>query len=123
MITKTEAKAFRHQLLALTGRLDSDRAQLKDEALQVTGGDASASLSDVPMEFADVAKHGLEEELTLGLLENEEQLIKEVKAALDRLDHGIYGRCESCGHDVTKARLRALPYTRQCVACARNLQR
>jgi RNA polymerase-binding transcription factor DksA len=123
MISEVEAHAYRNRLLALIGRLDRDRLQLKDEALRPTGGEASGSLSDVPLHPGDLGSHSFEEELTLGLLENEEQLIEEINVALDRLDHGGYGRCESCGQAITKARLQALPYARHCVACARNPQR
>lgn len=123
MISEAEARFYRQRLLALVGRLDRDRLQLKDEALRSTGGEASGSLSDVPLHLADLGSHGFEEELTLGLLENEEHLIEEINAALDRLDQGVYGRCESCGQDVSKERLRALPYARHCVACARTRQR
>jgi RNA polymerase-binding transcription factor DksA len=122
MISEAEARAYRHQLLALMSRLDRDRSQLKDEALRATGGEASGGLSDVPLHLADLGSHGFEEELTLGLLENEEQLIEEINAALDRLEQGVYGRCESCGQAVSRERLQALPYVRHCLACARRLQ-
>ncbi len=29
----------------------------------------------------------------------------------------MYGACEHCGQPIPKARLRALPYARLCVAC------
>jgi DnaK suppressor protein len=38
--------------------------------------------------------------------------------ALDRLRHGQYGRCVSCGRAVGDARLETLPATRLCVRCA-----
>jgi RNA polymerase-binding transcription factor DksA len=123
MITEAEVRAYRHRLLALMGRLDRDRAQLKDEALRPSGGEASGSLSDVPLHLADLGSHSFEEELTLGLLENEEQLIEEINGALDRLDQGIYGRCEACQQEIPKERLQALPYARYCVACTRTRQR
>jgi RNA polymerase-binding protein DksA len=123
MISEVEARAYRDRLLALIGRLDRDRSQLKEEALRPTGGEASGSLSDVPLHLGDLGSHSFEQELTLGLLENEEQLIEEINAALDRLDQGGYGRCESCGQEITKARLQALPYARHCVTCAWNPQR
>jgi RNA polymerase-binding transcription factor DksA len=123
MISEAEVIASPHRLLALMRRLDRDRTQLEDEALRPAGGEASGGLSDVPLHLADLGSHGFEEELTLGLLQTEEQLIEEINAALDRLDRGVYGRRESCGREVSKERLQALPYARHCVACARNLQR
>jgi RNA polymerase-binding transcription factor DksA len=38
--------------------------------------------------------------------------------ALTRLASGAYGSCQTCGDRIPLARLRALPETRACVACA-----
>jgi RNA polymerase-binding transcription factor DksA len=123
MISEVEARAYRQRLLALMRRLDRDQSQLKEEALGPTGGEASGGLSDVPLHLADLGSHSFEQELTLGLLESEEQLIEEINAALDRLDQGIYGHCAACKQEIPKERLQALPYARYCVACTRARQR
>lgn len=41
-----------------------------------------------------------------------------IRAALQRLDAGTYGRCARCGRAIGDARLTALPYATTCVACA-----
>jgi RNA polymerase-binding protein DksA len=122
MMSDAEAGASRNRLLALLTRLDRDRSALKDEALQAAGGEASGGLSDVPLHLADLGSHSFEEELTLSLVENEERLIEEINAALERIDQGVYGCCEACRQDIAKARLRAVPYARHCVRCARVAQ-
>jgi DnaK suppressor protein len=43
--------------------------------------------------------------------------IEEIDAALAAIDSKTYGACEKCGQPIPKARLRALPYARLCVAC------
>jgi RNA polymerase-binding protein DksA len=121
MISEGEANACR-RLQALMRRVELDRSQLRDEALQGTGGEASGGLSDLPLHPADLGSDAYEEELTLGLLENEEQLIEEIGAALSRIEQGEYGRCEDCRRPIPERRLRALPYARHCVACARKAQ-
>ncbi|HLN27913.1 MAG TPA: TraR/DksA family transcriptional regulator [Gemmataceae bacterium] len=121
MFTKAEKSVYRQSLLDLTTRLEGERSQLKGEALQPTGGEASGGLSDFPVHPADLSSRGVEEEVTLGLLENEEQLIEELNAALARLDEGGYGRCERCRQEITRARLQAVPYARCCMSCARQL--
>ncbi|RPA56932.1 conjugal transfer protein TraR [Gordonia oryzae] len=42
----------------------------------------------------------------------------EIDAALERLGHGKYGRCETCGSPIGAERLEVLPAARQCVTCA-----
>jgi DnaK suppressor protein len=45
-------------------------------------------------------------------------LLLEIDAALQRVDHGTYGACETCAQPIPSARLRALPHSTRCVSCA-----
>jgi RNA polymerase-binding transcription factor DksA len=121
-MTKTDQDRFRSRLMALRRRLGGDVTQLAAEALRNTGGEASGNLSNTPFHLADLASDNFEEEMTLGLLENQEQTLEEVRAALLRLDSGTFGRCTECGSEITPERLEALPYTPHCIGCARKLQ-
>ncbi|PJJ71516.1 RNA polymerase-binding transcription factor DksA [Diaminobutyricimonas aerilata] len=44
--------------------------------------------------------------------------LREVEAALGRLEAGDYGRCESCGVAIPVERLRIRPAATRCVTCA-----
>ena len=44
--------------------------------------------------------------------------IRQINHALHQIEIGAYGRCESCGTTIAKARLEALPYSTKCTACA-----
>lgn len=46
--------------------------------------------------------------------------LDEIDDALGRLAGGSYGLCETCGHAIALARLRAMPATRHCVDCQRR---
>lgn len=119
MIARTEIPLYRKRLVELAKRLEGDRSQLEDEAMRPEGGEASGGLSDTPVHPADIGGHSFDEEITLGLLKNEEHLLKEINDALSRLDEGKYGLCAACRKPITKERLHALPYARFCVACTR----
>lgn len=41
-----------------------------------------------------------------------------IKAALERLDEGEWGYCQTCGEDIAEARLRHDPSAATCVKCA-----
>ncbi len=43
--------------------------------------------------------------------------LDEIDRALERLDCGTYGTCESCGGAIGAERLAALPAARRCVRC------
>ena len=72
--------------------------------------------------MADVATDNFEQEFTLSLMQNQEQVLGEIGEALERIRQGTFGHCEECQKPIAKARLQALPYTRHCVACARKVQ-
>ncbi len=44
--------------------------------------------------------------------------VQRIEHALERMEDGTYGLCESCGAPIPIDRLRALPHSTLCVACA-----
>ena len=53
----------------------------------------------------------------LRIRDREHKLIKKIKKALDRIENGTFGICESCGEDISIKRLKARPVTSQCIEC------
>lgn len=51
-----------------------------------------------------------------------ENQIASLTAALQRLDEGRYGICESCGRPIARERLDVLPDARLCIQCAREAE-
>ncbi len=51
------------------------------------------------------------------LVRQAERHLREVDAALERVDAGTWGRCERCGATIAPARLEARPTARTCVSC------
>jgi DnaK suppressor protein len=45
------------------------------------------------------------------------RLLREIDAALGRIEDGTYGVCEDCECDINPRRLQAIPWARYCVAC------
>jgi len=53
----------------------------------------------------------------LRIRDRENKLIKKIKKALDRIENGTFGICESCGEEIGIERLKARPVTTQCIDC------
>ncbi len=53
----------------------------------------------------------------LRIRDREHKLIKKIKKALDRIESGTFGICESCGEDISLKRMKARPVTSQCIEC------
>ncbi len=122
-MTKHQIERYRNELLKQQREVRGNVAGLENEALRGAGGEASGSLSNAPLHHADRGTDHFNRELSLGLLENENQTLLEIEAALDRLDRGTYGRCEQCRDEIVSERLAVVPYTRYCIACARRKER
>jgi RNA polymerase-binding protein DksA len=122
-MTKSELEKYRQQLHELANGLKGDLSELQQEALRKTGGEESGILSNTPLHMADLASDNFEQEVSLGLLETEEQRLEEIAAALKRIDEGSFGRCQECDREIFPERLRAVPYTRLCIDCANEAQR
>lgn len=44
--------------------------------------------------------------------------VRQIQAALQRVEEGTYGTCVKCGGEIAAERLDVLPYTPFCSACA-----
>ncbi len=57
------------------------------------------------------------------LIGQAEHQVREIDAALRRLDAGTYGTCELCGTGIGDERLEARPTARVCMVCAASGRR
>ena len=49
--------------------------------------------------------------------DREAKLIKKIRQALERIENGTFGICESCAEEISVKRLKARPVTTQCIEC------
>jgi len=69
-------------------------------------------------DFEERAIEAEDEEVLERLDESERLEIERIRAALQRIEQGSYGTCESCGEAIEERRLEALMDTTLCVECA-----
>ena len=72
---------------------------------------------------ADTGGKVLEREQNLTLTQNSRTLLEQNQRALERIDSGAYGFCESCGEPIGKLRLQAFPRATLCVSCKQKQER
>jgi DnaK suppressor protein len=65
----------------------------------------------------DRASHEANRNFMLRIRDREHKLINKIKSALDRIDSGTYGICETCEEYISVERLKARPVTTQCIDC------
>jgi RNA polymerase-binding transcription factor DksA len=118
-LSKSELKEFKALLLIRKATLQGDVKTLEDEACK-KGTDAAGDLSTLPQHLADLGTDSHEQDVSLGLMENETDELHEIQEAFERIKDGSFGLCESCKKKVPKERLKAIPYARLCVSCKKK---
>ena len=120
-LKKRESKPFKELLTVLRARLRGDVSGLADAALNKNA--AAGSGSTLSNHMADMGSDQYEQDFSLSLMANEEEVLEQIEAALVRIEEGTYGVCEACEGKIPKMRLNALPFTAYCVKCADKIQR
>jgi RNA polymerase-binding protein DksA len=72
---------------------------------------------------ADAGSKTFEREQEQSIAANRRDLITQIQHAVERIDNGTYGYCESCGKPIPKARLKAFPAATLDVACKQREER
>jgi len=119
-LSPRELEDFRSLLLLKRRELLGDMSSMEREALQSGQG---SNLSNLPVHMADMGTDNYEQEFTLGLVEKDRQLLREINQALAKIQDGSYGICEGTAKPIPKARLEIQPWARHSVEWARQLEK
>lgn len=65
----------------------------------------------------DEVQNAAERELAIRNLDRESNLLRNVRAALRRIDEGTFGTCVHCEEEISPKRIAAVPWTPFCIDC------
>ncbi len=116
-LNKTDLEHFRELLLEKRREILGDVGSMENEAFKNQDNHSSS-----PMHMADVGTDNFEQEFTLGLIESERQMLREIHEAIGRIEDGTYGVCAGTGKVISRARLEATPWAKYCIEYARMLE-
>ncbi len=119
-LKKRQLTEFREMLLTKRRTLLGDMTGMEAEALRGLG--SGNDHSSMPVHMADIGTDNYEQEFTLGLLQSERQLLREIDEALERMAQGVYGLCMGTGQPIGAARLRAKPWAKYCIDYVRKIE-
>jgi DnaK suppressor protein len=71
----------------------------------------------------DEIQHALDRALLVQTLDRNSRLLRQVRAALERLAEGTYGQCLQCEEPINPKRLVALPWAQFCLPCQEEADR
>ena len=104
-MTKTELNKFKKILEAKQAELEAFVRNREGIAIEKSA------------DALDEVQHAAERELAIRNLDRESNLLRNVRAALRRIDEGMFGVCVHCEEDISVKRLNAVPWAPYCISC------
>jgi len=104
-MTKSEVKKYKEIL-------ESRQAELV-EVLRNRDGITIEKSPDA----LDEVQNAAERELAIRNLDRESNLLRNVRAALRRIEDGSFGVCVHCDEEISPKRVAAVPWTPYCIQC------
>jgi DnaK suppressor protein len=104
-MTKIELNLFRRVLENSQTELGS--ARKNREALVI----------ETSPDELDRIQHASDRDMVIGNLERNSSRLREVRAALRRIDTDAFGICIACEQDIHPKRIAAVPWTSCCIVC------
>ncbi len=117
--TAAELKGVRAEIEADIERLVQELRTAENELVDLMRDSGDGAGDDQ----ADAGAKTYEREQEISLANNAREMLDQNQRALERLDNGTYGTCESCGNPVGKLRLQAAPRATLCMPCKTKEER
>ncbi len=71
----------------------------------------------------DQATFDMAQGMTLRIRDRERKLVEKIMNALENIEEGNFGICDTCGEDISINRLKARPVTTLCISCKTKQER
>src|SRR4051812_29520292 len=110
-MTKTEMNKFKKIL-----------ETKQDELEQIVRNRDAITIEKSP-DALDEVQHAAERELAIRNLDRESNLLRNVRAALRRVEDESYRICLHCEEDISPKRLNAVPWAPYCISCQEQADR
>ncbi|MBL7084965.1 MAG: TraR/DksA C4-type zinc finger protein [Candidatus Omnitrophica bacterium] len=119
-MNKKELERFKKLLLKKREDTITEMNNITKDTLNKSQREASGDLSGYSFHMADAATDNYDREFSLNLASDSQKAIYVIDEALARIKDKTYGRCLECNKEISRKRLRAVPYATHCIDCQRK---
>ena len=119
-MNKKDLERFKKLLLKKREDMITEMNNITKDTLSKSQREASGDLSGYSFHMADQASDNYDREFSLNLASDNQKLIYAIDEALGRIKDKSYGRCSQCSKEISRKRLRAVPYAILCIDCQRR---
>ena len=110
-MNKKDLAYFKDFLLKKREELVKNIEYLRGVTTSSTSQEASGDHSAYSFHMADQGTDAMEREKAFLFASRDEKYLKQIDAALERIENGTYGICRVTGKDIGRERLEAVPTT------------
>lgn len=116
-LSKKELEKFKEKLESLKGEISGT---VKNVSLDIKVDDGSKSFSQHP---SDQGTDDFNQKISMEVSEKNQNIIKSIDRALEKIDEGTYGICDMTKKEIPKKRLEAMPYANYTIEAQELLER
>ena len=102
--------------------LEQMRRSVLSEVQEKYAASREIGQSNVP-DLADMSSNAYSREMLLNLSDAQNRKLKDIDAALERMDNDEYGICASCSEEITPRRMEVRPFSRYCIECKTDIEK
>jgi len=102
---------FKDLLLNKRKKVEKNLVYLRSTIIDENTRDAAGDVSNYSFHMADQGTDAQEREKSFMFVARDEKYLKQLNAALIRIENGSYGICRKTGKMISKERLEAVPTT------------
>lgn len=110
------------QLAEIRARLLQMREDVLAESERAYAASQSLGKDGVP-DIGDMSSNSYNQEILMNLSETQRSRVRDIDAALERMDQGVYGLCARCEEEIPLRRMEVRPFSRYCVDCKSEVEK
>jgi DnaK suppressor protein len=100
-------------------RLLAEKKEILEQLMEFYNESRQES-SPMAQDLVDRAESSYTKEFLLSLSDSERKRLAKIDSALKRLEQETFGLCQTCGKEITKKRLNAIPWAAFCIECQKK---
>ncbi len=110
------------QIQEAKARLLKMREEVLAESERAYAASQSLGKDGVP-DIGDMSSNSYSQEVLMNLSETQRGRVRDIDAALERMDQGEYGLCAGCEEEIPLRRMEVRPFSRYCVDCKSEVEK
>lgn len=119
---KREMEHYRELLEKRFGELNNTIGMMQENNEAEQDLYSPGELSNYDNHPAELGTELYMTELNNALKVHEENILSDIRDALEMIDQGTYGICGHCGKEIPAGRLEAIPYAKHCLECEETFE-